>query len=75
MKIRNSCRSFAVQLPRFRKADADAGAGHGRENLPIALRQAQALDRPVNDKQLLEAIAKLLSTSESSAAKTLAVSF
>jgi signal transduction histidine kinase/DNA-binding response OmpR family regulator len=39
--------------------------GYGRENLPLSFRQAQTLDKPVSDRQLLEAITKLLSTSGS----------
>jgi FixJ family two-component response regulator len=49
--------------------------GYGRENLPISFRQAQILDKPVSDTQLLEAITKLLSASERGAGKALAVSF
>ena len=39
--------------------------GYGRENLPLSFRQAQTLDKPVSERQLLEAITKLLSTSGS----------
>jgi CheY-like chemotaxis protein len=39
--------------------------GYGRGNLPLSFRQAQALDKPVSDRQLLEAIMKLLSPSGS----------
>jgi two-component sensor histidine kinase/CheY-like chemotaxis protein len=39
--------------------------GYGRENLPLSFRQAQSLDKPVSERQLLEAITKLLSTTGS----------
>jgi CheY-like chemotaxis protein len=39
--------------------------GYRRENLPLSFRQAQTLDKPVSERQLLEAITKLLSTSGS----------
>jgi hypothetical protein len=39
--------------------------GYGRENLPLSFRQAQALDKPVSERQLLQAITKLLSTTGS----------
>jgi CheY-like chemotaxis protein len=39
--------------------------GYGREYLPLSFRQAQTLDKPVSERQLLEAITKLLSTSGS----------
>ena len=35
--------------------------GYGRENLQLSFRQAQTLDKPVSERQLLEAITKLLS--------------
>ena len=39
--------------------------GYGRENLPLSFRQTQALDKPVSERQLLQAITKLLSTTGS----------
>jgi signal transduction histidine kinase/DNA-binding response OmpR family regulator len=38
--------------------------GYGRDSLPISFRQAPALDKPVGDKQLLEAITRLVSVSK-----------
>jgi signal transduction histidine kinase/DNA-binding response OmpR family regulator len=39
--------------------------GYGRDSLPLSFRQAPALDKPVGEQQLIEAISTLVSATES----------
>jgi signal transduction histidine kinase/DNA-binding response OmpR family regulator len=64
-----SVNEIAATLTR-RKVPFIFVTGYGRDNLPVSFRQAPALDKPVGEKQLVEAITKLLSAAKTARVRT-----